>query len=157
MSDLPASIPQPPPDSGDWIDLGSRVRVPGSAVRLQYARSRGPGGQNVNKVNTKAELWVAVSAMVGLTERAVERLRQFAGKRLLASDELHIASDSHRTQEMNREAAFDRLRELITQAVHEPRPRRKTKPSKAAKRRRIEAKRHRGEIKAGRRSGGRDD
>jgi ribosome-associated protein len=157
MSELPTPIPSPPPDSGDWIDLAPGVRVAGSAVRLQYARSRGPGGQNVNKVNSKSELWVPVSAIVGLTERAAQRLRQFAGKRLLASDELHIASDSHRTQEMNREAVFDRLRELVEQAVHEPRPRRKTKPSKAAKRRRVEAKRHRSQIKSNRRPGGHDD
>jgi ribosome-associated protein len=144
----------PEQPTSDALELVPGVRMPLSALRLQYARSRGPGGQNVNKVNTKTELWAPIDLIVGLSERAVQRLRQFAGKRLTAAGEIHIAADSHRTQEQNREAAFARLRELVAAAIHEPKARRKTKPSRAAKRRRLESKRHRGEIKAGRRTGG---
>src|SRR5258708_3452310 len=144
----------PPPPPGDGIDLAPGVKVSASALRLQYARSRGPGGQNVNKVNTKAELWVPLAAIWGLSERAAARLAGMAGKRLTAAGEIHVASDSERSQEQNREAALERLRALIRAAVHEPKARRKTKPSKAAKRRRVESKRRRGEVKSMRRGRG---
>jgi len=152
------STPQPSaPAVPEGIELARGVRIAPSALRLQYARSRGPGGQNVNKVNTKTDLWVPVSAIGGLSERAAERLRQIAGKRLTAAGEIHIAADSERTQEQNREQAMSRLRAMIAAAVHEPKVRRKTKPSRAAKKRRVESKRIRGQIKAGRRGGGREE
>lgn len=135
----------------DGIELAPGVSAPASAIRWQYARSSGPGGQNVNKVNTKAELWVGVGAVVGLTPRAVERLRSIAGRRLTAGDEIHISSDSHRTQEANRAAVLQRLRELLVEAMHEPKARRKSKPTRAARQRRLDSKRRRSEIKANRR------
>jgi len=130
--------------------------VPESALRFQYARSSGPGGQNVNKVNTKAEAWVAVAALTagGLSERAAGRLTSLAGRRLTDAGEIHIASDTHRTQRANRDAVLERLRELLLAAIHEPKARRKRKPSRAAKQRRLESKRHRSEIKGNRRAGG---
>ncbi|MDB5289545.1 MAG: Class peptide chain release factor [Phycisphaerales bacterium] len=150
----PPTPASPPPPPADGIDLAPGVKVSASALRMQYARSRGPGGQNVNKVNTKAELWVPLAAIWGLSERATARLADMAGKRLTAAGEIHVASDSERSQEQNREAVLERLRALIRSAVHEPKARRKTKPSKAAKRRRMESKRRRGEIKSMRRRGG---
>src|SRR6476659_9842867 len=125
------------------LELAPGVRAPAAAIRWQYARSSGPGGQNVNKDNTKAELWVPISAMTGLSERALSRLRAQAGKRLLANDELHVSSDTHRTQEANRTAALDRLRELLIKAMHEPKARRKTKPSRGSRERRLQAKKRR--------------
>ena len=151
-SPAPSTESGPSPLGG--VELAAGVFAPESAIRLQYARSSGPGGQNVNKVNTKAEIWVVADAIGGLTDAARARLLQFAGKRLTSAGEIHIASDTERTQEANRQQVFERLRELLLQAMHEPRKRRKTKPSKAAKRRRIEGKRHRGEIKARRRDSG---
>jgi ribosome-associated protein len=142
------------PSSSSGIELAPGVRVDPSQLRLQYARSSGPGGQNVNKVNTKTELWVPITALIGLTERAQARLAKLAGFRLTQSGEVHIAADNQRTQEANRNEAFDRLRELIVQAQHEPRRRRKIKISKAAKRRRVDAKKRRGEIKSNRRYSG---
>jgi ribosome-associated protein len=127
-----------------------------SAVRFQYARSRGPGGQNVNKVNTKAELWVRVEAISGLSDRAVQRLRAIAGKRLTSGGEIHVAADTERSQEGNRLAALVRLRAMLAAAIHEPKPRRKTKPSRAAVRRRVESKRHRAKIKSSRREDGQE-
>src|SRR5436305_2211424 len=106
--------------SSEILELAASVRVPMVSVRLQYARSRGPGGQNVNKVNTKTELWAPIASITGLSDRAVQRLRQFAGKRLTAAGEIHIAADSERTQEQNRAEAFARLRELVAGAVREP-------------------------------------
>jgi ribosome-associated protein len=146
-------LPLPPSPPGG-IELAPGVRVPESAIRLQYARSGGPGGQNVNKLNTKAELWVPVAAMIGLTDRARERLKTLAGHRLTLAGEIHIASDTRRTQEFNRAEVFERLRELILQARHEPKRRKKTKPSRASKQRRLEAKRRRGDVKSNRRWAG---
>ena len=138
------------------MEIVPGVRVAESSIRFRYARSSGPGGQNVNKVNTKAELWLPLDAVYGLTPRALDRLKQMAGKRLTIAGEIHISSDTERTQESNRAAVMERLRALLTQAVHEPKARRKTKPSRASKRRRVEAKRKRGEVKANRRGGAKD-
>ena len=136
--------------SGD-IEVGPGVFLSASAMRFQFARSGGPGGQNVNKLNTKAELWVRPENLRGMHPEAVRRLRDLAGKRLTREGEIHIVAETARTQEQNRAAVMEKLRELIVQAVHRPKIRRKTKPSKAAKEKRLEAKKRRGEIKARRR------
>src|SRR4051812_31352191 len=135
-------------------ELAPGVRIPDSAMRFQFARSGGPGGQNVNKLNTKAELWVPLAAITGLSERAAGRLRALAGRRVTGAGEIHISAETERTQEGNRSAALDRLRQLLLQALHEPKPRKKTKPSKGAKRRRLESKRKRSEVKSRRRGNG---
>jgi ribosome-associated protein len=140
--------------AGDEIIPG--VRIPESAMRFQYARSGGPGGQNVNKLNTKAELWVPLAAISGLSGRAMARLRAMAGKRLTGAGEILITAETERSQERNRAAVLDRLRALLAAAAHEPKPRRKTKPSRAAKRRRLEAKKQRSQIKSARRPGPRE-
>jgi ribosome-associated protein len=140
-----------PPAITSGIELAPGVTVNENRLRLQYARSSGPGGQNVNKVNTKTELWVPINALIGLTENARARLTKLAGHRLTLAGEIHIAADNHRTQEANRAEAFDRLRELIIQAMHEPKRRKKTKPSKGAKRRRLNEKKRRGAVKSNRR------
>ena len=144
--------PSPPPPGipTDGVELAPGVRVPESAMRFQFARSGGPGGQSVNKVNTKAELWVPVEALArgGMSARAIERLRKLAGRRLTDAGELHLSSDTERTQPANRAAVLARVRELLVAATHEPKPRRKTKPSRASKQRRLEAKRRRSAVKA---------
>ena len=146
----------PPEPQAAGVELAPGVRVPESGLRFQFARSGGPGGQNVNKVNTKAELWVRVDAITGLSGRAVARLRTLAGRRLTDAGEIHVAAETARSQQANRAAALERVRELLVAALHEPKPRRKTKPSKASKRRRLESKRRKSEIKSGRRSGPKD-
>ncbi len=128
------------------------VVAPPGLLRLQYSRGGGPGGQNVNKLNTKAELWVHVESLVGLRAGAKVRLRVLAGSRLTLADEIHLSADAQRSQEANRQSVLERLRELIVQAKVEPKIRRKTKPSKAAKQRRLEHKRRRSRIKAHRRA-----
>src|SRR5258708_31943712 len=134
-----------PPDQPvrEGFELAPGVTAPASALRWQFARSSGPGGQNVNKVNTKAELWVPVGSISGMSFRAIGRLGALAGRRLTIADEIHIAADTERTQESNRAAAEQRLRELLIQAMHEPKPRRKTKPSRASEQRRLDSKRRR--------------
>lgn len=144
----------PPAPSKEAVELAPGVHIEPAGLRYQFSRSSGPGGQNVNKVNTRAELWAKLSAVTGLSERAMARLIQFAGKKVTAAGDIHIAADAHRSQEANRLAVFERLQDLISQAKHEPKTRRKTKPSRAAKQRRMDAKRRRGETKAQRKGGG---
>lgn len=143
------SFPMPPAG----LELAPGVRVPEGDVRFQFARSSGPGGQNVNKVNSKAEMWVSLAAIVGLSDAARQRLTKTAGRRLTSAGEIHLAADKERSQEANRAAVLERLREMIVQACHEPTPRRKIRLSRAAKRRRIESKRRRGKLKSDRRGG----
>jgi ribosome-associated protein len=148
--DSPSGQPVPEPAG---VELAPGVFAAESALRFQFARSSGPGGQNVNKVNTKAELWVPLSAIRGLRDDAMHRLVALAGKRVTKENEIHIAADTARTQESNRAAVMDRLRELLVRAMHRPKRRKPTKPSAGAKRRRLESKRQRSEVKS--RRGGR--
>ena len=154
MSGPASDDPSPHGDErrpGGRVELAPRIFAPESAIRLQYSRSSGPGGQNVNKVNTRVQLWLPVTAIEGLSPAAVERLRGIAPSRITAEGEILIDADVERTQEGNRQAVFDRLRDLLEQARREPKRRRRTKPSRAAKARRVNAKRQRGEVKAKRR------
>ena len=147
----PVDNNSPPPPPADEMIPG--VRVADSAMRFQFARSSGPGGQNVNKLNTKAELWVPLSAITGLSERAMARLRALAGRRLTGAGEIHLTAETERSQEGNRSAVLDRLRQLLTECRHEPKPRRKTKPSRASKGGRLESKKRRSQVKSHRRAG----
>jgi len=144
------------PEDMSSVVLAPGVSAPPTALRFQFSRSSGPGGQNVNKLNTKAELWVMVADIIGLTDRARYRLASLAGKRLTQAGEIHLSAETSRTQEGNRSDVLERLRELLVAATHEPKPRRKTKPSRASKQRRLTAKKHRAEIKVGRRARGDD-
>lgn len=137
------------------IEVGG-VRVPESAVRVQFSRASGPGGQNVNKVNSRVEMWVKLNAIDGLTDGAQIRLRQMCGSRLTQEDEIHLDAHERRSQVANRELALERLRELLLRAIVEPKKRKKTRPSYGAKKRRLESKRRRSEIKQGRRGAGHD-
>ena len=148
---MPPDLPPELPDEPNMIAIGPAVRLAGDRVRVQFSRSSGPGGQNVNKLNTRCEIWVRVGDLEHLTEPAAARLRQLAGSRLTSDDHLHIAADATRSQERNREAALQRLRELVLRALVAPKPRIARKPSRNAKRRRLEAKKRRSEVKSNRR------
>lgn len=149
MSELPAE------PAG--IELAPGVRVEPAAVRVRFVRSSGPGGQNVNKVSTACELRMSMAVLEPhLRPSAFARMRSLLGSRLTDAGEIVIVGDEHRTQERNRTAVLDRLRQLIVAAMVEPKPRKKTKPTRAAKLRRLEGKRRRSDIKAGRRMRGGD-
>jgi ribosome-associated protein len=142
----PIFPPGLPENSPHWLAPG--VSIAPGGMRIQFSRGGGPGGQNVNKLNTKAEAWVAVGQVIGMSSAALDRLRALAGRRLTAADELHLVSEIHRTQEGNRREIFDRLREMIIASQREPKRRRNTRPTAASKRRRLESKRRRSQIKA---------
>src|SRR5436853_5582275 len=129
------------------IELGPSIWTDREQLRFGFSRASGPGGQNVNKVNTKTELRVGLSAMHGMSDRAVARLRLLAGRRITADGDILLTADAERTQESNRRACMEKLRDLIEQAIVEPKIRRKSKPSKGAKKRRLESKKRQGEKK----------
>jgi ribosome-associated protein len=137
--------------SESGTELAPGVRAPASALRMQFSRSAGPGGQNVNKVNTKAELWLALSGVAGLSAGAGRRLVATAGRKITQAGELHLTCETERTAEGNRQALFERLREMIVAAMVEPKRRRKTRPTRASKKRRLDAKRRRSDLKSNRR------
>ncbi len=115
--------------------------IPESEYTLSYVRSPGPGGQNVNKVATACELRFRVGATSLLDEGGKAWLRILAGRRLTREDEIVLEAHRYRSQKGNRRDAIARLEQLIRQARHVPKPRKKTKPSRAAKARRLEGKR----------------
>jgi ribosome-associated protein len=123
--------------------------LPEDALSETFLASTGPGGQNVNKVATACQLRVDVFAL-GLPPYAFRQLKELAGSKLTAAGELIVTARSHRTREANREAARARIIEMIDRAFVRQAPRIKTKVSKAAKARRVDAKKGRGEIKKGR-------
>ena len=121
-------------------------------LRESFVRSAGPGGQNVNKVATAVQLRFDVRHSPSLPEAVRQRLLALAGKRVSAEGVLLIEARRFRTQEQNREDARRRLADLVLQATLTPKARRATRPSRAAKERRIESKQRRGETKKLRRT-----
>ena len=125
------------------------AEIPESAISEKFLAGSGPGGQNVNKVATACQLRVDVFAL-GLAPDAYRRLKALAGSKMTSAGELVILARSFRTQEANRADARARLNELIDAALVRPERRIKTKPSKAAKAKRVDSKKARSSIKAGR-------
>jgi ribosome-associated protein len=125
------------------------VIIPEEALSERFLAATGPGGQNVNKVATACQLRVDLFKL-GLTPEAYERLKAIAGSRMTLAGELIITARRFRTQESNREDARRRLAEMIAEAHVVRAKRRPTRPSKAAKARRVDEKKGRSAIKAAR-------
>jgi ribosome-associated protein len=127
--------------------------IPDEEVSISFVRAAGPGGQNVNKVASAAQLRFHIAGSQALSDPAKERLRRLAGRRVTDEDVLIIKANRFRTQARNRDDAIGRLVDLIRTALAPARPRKKTHLPYAAKQRRINAKRRRSTLKATRRGG----
>ena len=141
----------PPPNS---TEVAPGIFLPDAALSFSFSRSGGPGGQNVNKVNTRATLDVPVRALrEALPPDALRRLKKIAS-RYVTQEGLQISAGDSRSQIANRRACLNRLREVLVEALRRPKVRRPTKPSARARQRRLDAKKHRSKIKSMRRSKG---
>ncbi|PKP77210.1 MAG: aminoacyl-tRNA hydrolase [Alphaproteobacteria bacterium HGW-Alphaproteobacteria-3] len=129
------------------IPVTDRLAIEEDEISISFIRSGGPGGQNVNKVSSAAQLRFDARHSPSLPERVRERLERIAGTKLTKEGVIVITANRFRTQEANRRDAVDRLVEMIAAAAHQPKFRVPTKPSRAAKEKRVETKVKRGSVK----------
>jgi len=123
------------------------IVIPDEELEWKFIRSSGPGGQNVNKVASAAQLRFLLPQNTSLTVTVRNRLRRLAGQKLIDDGSILLKSSASRSQDQNRRTALDRLETMIRAALVEPKIRKKTRPTKAAKERRIESKKRRGATK----------
>ena len=129
--------------------ISSSLSIPDAEISEQFVRASGPGGQNVNKVSTAVQLRFNVAAS-SLADEVKRRLRDLAGSKLTDEGVLLIDAREYRTQGKNREAARERLADLIRQALRKPRTRRATRPTAGAREKRLESKKKQSALKRGR-------
>jgi ribosome-associated protein len=129
------------------FEINPTLAIPDDLIEFRAVRASGPGGQNVNKVSNAIELRFDSARWDALWPNARVRLERLAGRRMTAEGLIVIDAQRLRSLEQNRADAFERLRTMIAAALIEPKPRRKTKPTRASKVRRIEGKVQRGKVK----------
>lgn len=134
----------------DDVIISSDIVIPASELEVRSIRSRGAGGQNVNKVSSAIHLRFDILQSTALPEKVRARLLDLGDRRITADGVLVIKSQEHRTRARNRQAAIERLRDLVQSVLADPKPRRKTRPSLQSQRERIESKRRRGDLKKAR-------
>lgn len=138
--------------TSEWLDINSRFRIPLSEIEFAVARSSGPGGQNVNKVNSKVQLRWKPAESPSIPEEVRFRVLTKLEPQLTVEGDLLVMSQLYRDQPRNREDCLEKLREIIQASLIVPKVRKKSKPSRAAKARRLKDKRLGSEKKTQRRS-----
>ena len=133
------------------IDITPGIKIDENEIQFDFVRSTGPGGQNVNKVATAAQLRFDVKHTTSLDTGTKERLKKLSGSKLTEDDILIIVARRYRTQEQNRQDAINRLIALIQRAAVKPEERKATRPTLTAKAARVGDKKKRGEVKRTRR------
>jgi ribosome-associated protein len=133
------------------LTVAPGLTIPDAELRMSFARSGGPGGQNVNKVSSKAVLHFAVATSPSLNEGVRQRFLAAFRSRITNAGEIVIHSDEFRDQPKNIQACHEKLREMLLTVLKPPKKRRATKPTKGSKVRRLNDKKARSQTKAGRR------
>ena len=129
------------------IRITPALEVPERELHLEFARSRGPGGQNVNKVETAVTIRFDLVASTSLPDPVKDRLRVVAGGRVTRDGIVILQSRRRRTQAQNRKEVMDRFRELLRRAARPPRRRKPTRPTASSREKRLEAKRRKSGVK----------